>query len=248
MLGLREFSYAALVQQFFGVDPCEGIAESQLGAPAASARDGSVREERHPLSSPAGGKRWKNKCESLGRMEWFRQSCRRMLELTLVTRERDPDEAWRIAGSGTLSPQTCAVLRALWQWRDAEARLSDRPSFHILQNSALIEAAKQIVAGETPEFRHLSERRRHGFLAAARAESTRRNRTGRNGRRGRVEPARLASIRRWKNCDDAAIITRGTGDRALLSLRRGARSRVSLPIRCGARPLLVAWQRDLLGF
>ena len=24
----------------------------------------------------------------------------RMLELTLVTRERDPDEAWRIAGSG----------------------------------------------------------------------------------------------------------------------------------------------------
>ncbi len=32
----------------------------------------------------------------------------------------------------------------------------------------MIEAAKQFVAGEMPDFRHLSERRRHGFFAAAR--------------------------------------------------------------------------------
>ena len=59
-------------------------------------------------------------------------------------------------------------MRALWQWRDREAKQADRPSFHILQNSDLLEAAARFVAGEVPEFRHLSERRRREFQAAAR--------------------------------------------------------------------------------
>ena len=103
-----------------------------------------------------------------GRFEWFRQSCQRALAQTAIERVRDEDEAWRIAGAGTLSPRASAVLRALWYWRDREARRGDRPPFHILQNSALLESAKHFVAGETPDFRHFSDRRRAGFLAAGR--------------------------------------------------------------------------------
>src|SRR5207237_2969988 len=43
----------------------------------------------------------------------------------------------------------------------------DRPAFHILQNEALLSAASGFHAGDTPDFRHFSSRRRGAFRAAA---------------------------------------------------------------------------------
>src|SRR5205085_6128314 len=102
-----------------------------------------------------------------GRLDWFRQSCERALEQASVQRSRDDEEPWRVSGSGKLAGRACAVLRELWQWRDKEAQAADRPSFHLLQNHLLIRAAEQFAAGEVPEYRHFSERRRHGFREAA---------------------------------------------------------------------------------
>ena len=85
-----------------------------------------------------------------------------------ISRERDPDEAWRIAGSGTLPPRSgrsCA--------RSGNGVIAKRGG-----RSAIISyPAKQrhdrggetICRGRTPEFRHMSDRRRKGFLAAAQA-------------------------------------------------------------------------------
>jgi ribonuclease D len=168
MLGLMEFSLAALVQQYFGVTLAKGSQKANWARrPLPREMEEYARNDTRFLLPLAA--KMEEQMQALGRVEWFRQSCQRALEQTKVSRERDPDEAWRIAGSGTLPGRTGAVLRAIWQWRDGEAQQADRPSFHILQNSAMIEAAKQFVEGETPEFRHLSERRRRGFLAAARA-------------------------------------------------------------------------------
>jgi ribonuclease D len=66
-----------------------------------------------------------------------------------------------------LPPRASAILRALWHWRDREAQAADRPPFHILQNHLLVQAAQDFDAGQTPEFRHLSPRRRRGFMDAA---------------------------------------------------------------------------------
>ena len=184
---------------------------------------------------------------ALNRMEWFRQSCQRVLEQTLIARERDPDEAWRISGSGTLPPQTCAVLRSLWQWRDSEARLADRPAFHILQNSSLLHAAKQIVAGETPEFRHFSSRRRQGFLAAARAgmespesdwpqRPPRPTRTRIPGFEKKVEELRK---RRDHKAQELAV------EPAFIAPRNALEGIAADPAR--SESLLVAWQREVLG-
>jgi ribonuclease D len=168
MLGLVEFSLAALVQQYFGVTLAKGSQKANWARrPLPPAMEAYAKNDTHFLLPLAA--KMEEQMQALGRTEWFRQSCQRALEQTSVTRERDPDEAWRIAGSGTLPGRAGAVLRAIWRWRDSEAQQADRPAFHILQNSAMIEAAKKFVAGETPEFRHLSERRRRGFLEAARA-------------------------------------------------------------------------------
>src|SRR5262249_28716480 len=146
-----------------------------------------------------------------------------------------------------LPPRTCAVLRALWQWRDAEARLADRPAFHVLQNSALIQAAKQIVAGETPEFRHFSERRRQGFLAAGRVglespESEwpqrlpRPTRTRIAGFDKKVEELRK---RRDQKAQELAIEPAFIAPRSALEGIAADSGR--------SEALLVAWQRELLG-
>jgi ribonuclease D len=62
-------------------------------------------------------------------------------------REKDPERIWKIAGSASLRGLELAVLRALWQWRDAEAQKADRPSFQILRNEELIELSKSAGAG-----------------------------------------------------------------------------------------------------
>jgi ribonuclease D len=246
MLGLREFSYAALVQQYFGVTLAKGPQKANWARrPLPPAMEAYAKNDTHYLLPLA--EVMEEQMRDLARMEWFRQSCQRVLEQTLIPRERDPDAAWRINGSGTLPPQTCAVLRALWQWRDSEARLGDRPAFHVLQNSALIQAAKQIVAGETPEFRHFSERRRLGFLAAARAalelpesewpqRPPRPTRTRIPGFDKNVEELRK---RRDQKAQELAI------EAAFIASRSALEGIAADPSR--TEKLLVPWQRELLG-
>jgi ribonuclease D len=246
MLGLREFSLAALVQQYFDVTLPKGSQKANWARrPLPPAMESYARNDTHyllPLAS-----KMEEQLRALGRMEWFRQSCQRALEQTLHSRERDPEEAWRINGSGTLPPQTGAILRAIWQWRDREAREADRPSFHILQNSAMIEAAKQFAAGETPDFRHLSERRRRGFLAAARAamelpelawpeQPPRLTRVRTPGFDKKVEELRR---RRDQHAKELAI------EPAFIAPRSALEGIAADPDR--SKTLLVQWQRDLLG-
>jgi ribonuclease D len=245
MLGLREFSYAALVQQYFGVTLAKGSQKANWARrPLPPAMEAYAKNDTHFLLPLAA--KMEEEMQALGRMEWFRQSCQRAIEQTMVSRERDPEEAWRITGSGTLPAQTCAVLRAIWQWRDREAQQADRPSFHILQNSAMIEAAKQFVAGETPEFRHLSERRRHGFLAAARAalespESTWPQRPARANRaRTPGFDKKVEELRRRRDHHAKALAI----DPAFIAPRSALEGIAADPGR--SQTLLVQWQRDLL--
>ena len=246
MLGLKEFSLAALVQQYFDVTLAKGSQKANWARrPLPPAMEEYAKNDTHFLLPLAA--KMEEQMQTLGRMEWFRQSCQRALELTLISRERDPDEAWRIAGSGTLPPRTGAVLRAIWRWRDREAQQADRPSFHILQNSAMIDAARQFVEGETPAFRHMSERRRHGFLAAARGalelpesawpqRPARISRTRTPGFDKKVEELRR---RRDQHAKELAIDPSFVAPRSTLE-------RIAADPSC-SETLLVSWQRGLLG-
>jgi ribonuclease D len=104
----------------------------------------------------------------LGRWDWFAQSCEKAIAAAAITKDRDPDQIWRITGSSDLRGRASAVLRELWRWREAEAQAVDRPTFHILHNEQLVTAAEQFDRGLSVEFKHLSGGRRERFLAAAR--------------------------------------------------------------------------------
>jgi ribonuclease D len=166
LLGIREFSLSALVEKFFGIVLTKGSQKAnwaQRPLPRHMA-EYAMNDTRYllPLAEKLEGD-----LRERGRLEWFRQSCQRALEQTSVQRVRDEGEAWRISGSGKMDGRASAVLRELWQWREKEAQAADRPAFHILQNHLLLQAAQAFAAGETPDFRHFSERRRQAFRDAA---------------------------------------------------------------------------------
>ncbi|MBD3305543.1 ribonuclease D [candidate division KSB3 bacterium] len=81
----------------------------------------------------------------LGRIEWHREACDKMIETALRENVRDPEREWRVKGSSKLSPPELSVLRALWYWRDEEARRIDRPVFMVLGNRYLVDFAKWAV-------------------------------------------------------------------------------------------------------
>ncbi|HEY2710989.1 MAG TPA: ribonuclease D [Chthoniobacterales bacterium] len=246
MLGLAEFSYAALTQRYFGISLAKGSQKANWARrPLPPAMEAYAKNDTHYLLPLAA--MMEEQMLSLGRMEWFRQSCRRALEQTLVARERDPDSVWRVTGSGILSPQACAVLRAIWLWRDREAQQADRPAFHILQNTVMLEAAKTFVAGETPKLPFLPERRRRGLLAAAEAalalpeeewpqKPPRMARVRTPGFDKKVEALRQ---RRDQQAKELAV------DPAFIAPRSALEGIAADPSR--SQTLLVAWQRELLG-
>src|SRR6266581_3398582 len=111
--------------------------------------------------------RLESQLKQFHRIDWLRQSCQRAVEQAAVERARDKDELWRIRGSGLLRGRAAAVLRALWQWREQEAKAADRPPFHILQNHELLNAAVSFASEKLPDYRHFSSRRRQAFRQAA---------------------------------------------------------------------------------
>ncbi len=245
LLGLREFSLAALVQQYFNITLAKGSQKANWARrPLPPVMEEYAKGDTHYLLPLAA--KMEAQLQERGRIGWFRQSCRRALGQAAMERERDPDQAWRLAGSGTLSPQTNAVLRALWYWRDQEAQRADRPAFHILQNSALLSAAVRFAAGEVPEFRHFSERRRRGFLTAANAalalpESEWPSRPPRVNRpRTRDLDKRVEELkqRRDRHATELALDPSFIASRGALETIAADESR--------SGHILVEWQRELL--
>jgi ribonuclease D len=190
--------------------------------------------------------RLEKELESRDRLDWFRQSCQRALELAAIDRERDMSEAWRVSGAGALRGRASAVLRELWNWREKEAEAADRPPFHILQNRELIHSAERFAHGETADYKHFSDRRRRAFREAAKRalelpEKDWPVRPKRSGVRPSNEVVKRAEKLRHDR-DHAAkelhIDASFLAPRATLEAIAADQSR--------ADALLVPWQRELL--
>jgi len=246
LLGGCEFSYAALVEKYFGIELTKGSQKANWGLrPLSEKMEEYARNDTHYLLALAA--KLEKQLIERDRLEWFQQSCERAMVSAAIDRERDMEEIWRIRGSGLIRGREAALLRALWYWRDREAQRFDRPSFHILRNDQLLEIARAAVRGEMPLFRHFSERRTRDFQATIEEAlglkeeewpETRRRR----GERPTREMERAAEAMR-KRRDQAAhelkiepsfIAPRATIDAIALD-------------RASAERLLVPWQRDLLG-
>jgi ribonuclease D len=246
LLGVRKFSYAALVEKYFGIQLAKGSQKANWALrPLSPKMEEYARNDTHYLLPLA--EKLEAQLIERDRLGWFQQSCERAIVSAAIDRERDTEEAWRIRGSGLIRGREAAILRALWHWRDREAERFDRPSFHVLRNDQLIETARAASRGEMPQFRHFSERRARDFQAtidsalALKEEDwpeTRRRR----GERPTREMERAAEGMR-KQRDQAAselkIEPSFIAPRATIDAIAADRAR--------AEQLLVPWQRQLIG-
>src|SRR6266576_4161499 len=166
LLGISEFSLAALIKRYFDVELGKGSQKANWARRPLSARmlEYAMNDTHYLLPLV---ERLESQLKQFHRIDWLQQSCQRAVEQAAVERARDKDELWRIRGSGLLRGRAAAVLRALWQWREKEAEAADRPPFHILQNHELLNAAVSFASEKLPDYRHFSSRRRQAFRQAA---------------------------------------------------------------------------------
>src|SRR5437016_8503341 len=246
LLGVREFSLAALVKRYFGVELPKGSQKADWAKRPLPARmaEYAINDVRYLLSL---AEKLEAELDRHQRRDWLRQSCQRAIEQVAVARVRKQDEFWRIRGSGSLKPQAAAVLRALWQWREKEAEMVDRPPFHILQNEKLLDAAVGFASGSVPDYKHFSSRRHQAFREAARIalaapESDWPVLPRRFGTRPSVETIRRTEElrrRRDKSAEEIGLEPSFIAPRHTLEAIATDQAR--------AASLLVPWQRELLG-
>jgi ribonuclease D len=246
LLGIREFSLAALVQQFFDVQLPKGSQKADWAQrPLPQRMAEYAMNDTHYLLPLA--EKLERELSEQKRLAWFRESCQRAIAQASIQRERDEEEVWRIAGAGALRGRPTAILRALWHWRDREARAADRPPFHILQNQQLIASAIAFDAGEVPDFRHFSPRRRREFLAAAKEAMQLPENEWPEKRRGiRSRPTaemdrRTTELRRQRDQVAAELKIEPSFIAPRNALEAIARDESQ------KEQLLVSWQRNLLG-
>jgi len=246
LLGIREFSLAALVKRYFGLTLLKGSQKANWAQRPLPARmaEYAINDVHYLLPLAEKLEAELDRCE---RRDWLQQSCQRAIELAAVARIRNQDELWRIRGSGVLRGRAAAVLRALWQWRETEAEKADRPPFHILRNEDLLKAAAKFASGSVPDYRHFSFRRRQAFHEAAQAalrapESewpVSRRRSGTRPTNETVQRAEELLRRRNKSAEAFELEPSFIAPRSTLEAIAADGTR--------ALALLVPWQRDLLG-
>jgi ribonuclease D len=245
LLGICEFSLGALVKRFFDVELHKHSQKANWALrPLPQRMLQYAVDDVHYLLPLA--VKLEEALERVHRLDWFRQSCGRAIEVAAAERERIQDELWRIGGAGALDPYTGAVLRALWQWRDAEAERADRPPFHILQNRELLKAAESFTSGQVPDYRHFSARRRQTFREAAKTalqspQSDWPVMRRRSGSRPTEEMRRRADQLRERR--DKAAEQLGL-ERSFIASRGALEAIAADPAR--ATTLLVPWQRELI--
>ncbi len=246
LLGIREFSLGVLVKRFFGVKLHKHSQKANWALRPLPPRMLKYAVDDVHYLLPLAAK-LEEELERVHRRGWFQQSCARAIELAAAERERIQDELWRIAGAGALDPNTGAVLRALWQWRETEAELADRPPFHILHNRELLKAAESFTSGDVPDYKHFSARRRQTFREAAKIalqspQSEWPVMRRRSGSRPTEEMRRRADELRERRDKSAAQL----GLEPSFIASRGALEAIAAdPAR--ATVVLVPWQRELIG-
>lgn len=246
LLGVRRFGLGDLVSFYFGVELSKSSQKANWGRRPLSPKmiEYALNDVDYLLEM---GGIVSGKLRELERWDWFVESCETARQKVLE-RDETKEEMWRIRGSGKLDRRGLACLRALWEWRDAEAEAWDRPSFMVLPNRELLEWCDDLVSGKPVSLpRHFRQDRVMRFRSAVAALEVlppeqwperniiKRRKHDRNFER-RVEELlkRREKVARKLDIEGSLIAPRA----ALESLAAGEGE---------AGELLMRWQRECLG-
>lgn len=144
LLGARRFGLGDLVNLYFGVELSKSSQKADWGKRPLSEKmvEYALNDVHYLLEM---GDIIVSQLKEKGRYGWFEESCVTARQKVL-DRDDSKEESWRVQGSGKLEPYGLACLRALWHWRDGEAKSWDRPSFMVAPNRVLLEWSTDLAA------------------------------------------------------------------------------------------------------
>ena len=149
LVGLRQFGYAAIVRETLGVELSKASQKadwSRRPLPTVML-EYAVDDVRYLL--PAADILMA-RLESLGRVDWFMQSCRN-LQNDVAARSMAPrEDPWRVQGCGRLHGKGLAFLKRMWEWREGVAEKRDLPCYRVMSNKQMIVFAEEFENGGTP--------------------------------------------------------------------------------------------------
>lgn len=150
LLGVRRFGLGDLVSQYFGVELSKSSQKADWGKRPLSPKmvEYALNDVHYLLEM---GDMIVERLKEKGRYDWFEESCLAARQRVL-DRDDSKEENWRVQGSGKLEPFGLAFLKALWHWRDGEAKAWDRPSFMVAPNRQLLEWSIDLAAGKNVAF------------------------------------------------------------------------------------------------
>ena len=165
LLGIEQIGLAGLIEKYFAITIAKEGQKSDWSRRPLSEKQLSyaINDTRFLESLAANLDR---ELRERQRIDWHKESCRSMVESTRRDRLRDPDQAWRIKGSGRLTQGQLAYLRELWHWRDRHAGRANVPAFKIFGNEQLLELVQWLdahpdapLAQEPKLLRHIRDAR-----------------------------------------------------------------------------------------
>ena len=140
LLGYEQLGLVSLVEHFFDVPLTKhGQKSDWTRRPLTGEQLQYASDDTRYLEPLAN--RLHAELHKLGRDEWHRESCERMVRSTGNQSNRNPEEAWRIKGLRFLDRRQLALVRELWHWREREAIKANRPPFKIMGNQRIVELA-----------------------------------------------------------------------------------------------------------
>lgn len=139
ILGLKGLGLAALLSEYFRITVDKAFQKADWSRRPltkemlsyAALDTAHLLELRDILAS---------KLEGMGRLAWAREEFH-LLSLNRA-KSRQPVSALNVKGARDITGRQLAVLQALLEFRDDEARDLDRPPFKVLGNEAVIEIAR----------------------------------------------------------------------------------------------------------
>ncbi|MEO7730270.1 MAG: HRDC domain-containing protein [Kofleriaceae bacterium] len=145
LLGDAEVGLQALVRDQLGVELTKGSQRDDWSKRPLTAKQEAyaLADVDHLMALAAGLTR---RLAAAGRTEWAREEFAALASLPPAKKRVGPDDFRRIKGSGRLPRRQQAVLRELYQWREARAAAADRPPFKIVGPEILLAMAEHVPA------------------------------------------------------------------------------------------------------
>ena len=139
-LGAKALSLDGLLREYLGVEPVKSRQKDDW-----SQRPLTPEQEAYALDDVLHlfrlRERLLQELAVKGRASWVEQECAALAALSVPDKVADPDAYLTLKGAKDLDPRGWAILRELYQTREAAALAMDRPPFMVVGHEALVALA-----------------------------------------------------------------------------------------------------------